>query len=156
MLPGPLPGPGEELGISGIAGVHPMLPAVVVSRHAATGSLAHRWRVATDSSTAACDCHLASLPTGAQDKMELSQGQRQSILTAWHSYQDAVGAARQQTHQSIDVLRGQAEQWARQEEQQAGGAYGGPAQAAAEVRARTARIPKCRQLLAALHSHASS
>ena len=39
---------------------------------------------------------------------------------------------------------------------QAGGAYGGPAQAAAEVRARTARIPKCRQLLAALHSHASS
>jgi hypothetical protein len=68
--------------------------------------------------------------------MELTQLQRQSIMTVWRNYQDAVGAARQQTHLSIDVLRGQTELWAGQE-QQACGAYtanAGPAQAAAEVR----------------------
>jgi hypothetical protein len=69
--------------------------------------------------------------------MELSQLQRLSILTAWRTYQDAVGAARRQSHQSIDVLREQAEKWALQEhEPQAGGAHGVPGhtEAAAEVR----------------------
>ena len=64
--------------------------------------------------------------------MELSQLQRRAILKAWRAYQDAVGAARQQTHQAIDVLRGQAQQ-------QAAGADGGTAQAAAEVCTSAAR-----------------
>jgi hypothetical protein len=71
--------------------------------------------------------------------MELSQLQRRSILTAWRTYQDAVHAARQQSHQKIDVLREQAEKWALQEQEpQAGSAYGGPGhtEAAAEVRMR--------------------
>ena len=74
----------------------------------------------------------ACLPACLQDTLELTQVQRRSILAAWHSYQEGVGAARQQTRQAIDVLQAQA-----QAQQEAGGAYaafGGSAQAASEVR----------------------
>lgn len=57
------------------------------------------------------------MPAGLQDNLELSQLQRQSVVTAWRRYLSCVDAARQRSRQALDMLRGQAGPASRQEDQ---------------------------------------
>ena len=48
------------------------------------------------------------MPAGLQANLELSQLQRQSVVTAWHRYLSRVDDARRRSRRALGVLRGQA------------------------------------------------